>query len=161
MKTVTSVVVVALMAASAASGYVRVYAIDPVRADWSGEVDPEDGVRQSVVCNFDGLEGCFAEYFTGTATNGDYVVEVLIPGRTPELVVADGRAAEPRSHVWVRCSLSVQYPESIVKGRTYEVKWTLSGGSESLAYYYQGGNPYPWGSLRKGGTDEPDCRNVT
>jgi len=56
VKTALTVVVAALIAASVASGYVRAYAIDPVRADWSGKADPEDGIGQVITVNFDQLD---------------------------------------------------------------------------------------------------------
>ena len=54
------------MAVSMASGNLRAYAIDPVRADWSGKADPEDGVSEILTCNFDSLS--YVELFAGAGT---------------------------------------------------------------------------------------------
>jgi len=108
---------------SAVLGYVRSYAVEPRQANWSGKVsgDPQyGGIAQSIVCNFDGLEGCFAEYFTGTATNQSYQVQLKSPGENG-FVVADGDTQITGDHKWIRCYFKNIVPESIIKGRTYDV----------------------------------------
>jgi hypothetical protein len=131
---------------------VSVYHLDPVRANWSGRVRPDLGVSELITMNAD--LPIFADYFTGTKTSQQYQVQLKFPGENG-VVVAHGDTTEPRDHVWVRCTLEVDRPDSIIKGRLYEVRWTLSGGDESLRYYYQTGNPYQWGRIRIGGSDGP------
>jgi hypothetical protein len=139
-------VVVLLMAGMIATafGYVSVYKTEPVKAAWSGRVGYDVGVGQGVVCNF--AEPIYADYFTGTATSQQYQVQLKFLGEDG-LVVAHGQRYEADDHVWVRCTLNITYPESIIKGRLYEVRWTLSGGSDSLMYYYDSTDRYEWGQI--------------
>jgi hypothetical protein len=132
VKTAVTVAVVALMAVSMASGNLRAYAIDPVRADWSGKADPEDGVSQVLTCNFDELDsatGAYCELFAGSkGAGGAYHVSVLTyPGGSP---IASGNAGGDVDHDWVRFNLAVDYPDSIVKGKQLEF---TRGGSDGAA----------------------------
>jgi len=52
--------------------------IDPVKASWSGRIDPEDTVAQSLTCNFD--TPIYADFFTGTATGQQYQVRLKFLG---------------------------------------------------------------------------------
>jgi hypothetical protein len=92
VKTALTAVVIALMAVSVASGNLRAYAIDPVRADWSGKADPEDGVSEVITVCFDSLtDPAYIECFVGDGNPMGYKVEVLThPGRIP---IADGICA--------------------------------------------------------------------
>jgi hypothetical protein len=82
VKTALTVVVTTLMAVSMASGSVRAYAIDPVRADWSGKADPNPltgGVSQQVVACWDSLDRI--ELFAGAkGSGGEYRVGVVLDG---------------------------------------------------------------------------------
>lgn len=134
MKTAVTAAAIVLMAVSMASGNVRAYAIDPVRADWSGKADPEDGVAQVITINFDELDsttGSYVELFAGTKGGGGaYHVSVrTYPGGA---VIATGDAGGNVDHKWVRFNLRVRYPDSIVKGKKLEFKFTRSG-SDSAA----------------------------
>ena len=84
---------------------------------------------------------------------------VLIPGRTPPFIVAQGDTSITGDHKWIRCYFEVDHPESIIKGRTYEVRWTLDGGEDSLVYYYDSTDAYEWGSIilpgQQAPTDDP------
>jgi len=145
-----AVIALLVAATSLSLGLVRVVSVEPENAAWSGwtrTIPGQDYVSQSIVCNFDDLEGCFADYFTGTATSAQYKVEVRTPGENG-VVVAHGQTYEYDDHVWVRCTLAVDRPDSIIKGRSYEVRWTLSGGTDSLMYYYSHGDPYRFGEMK-------------
>ncbi|UCG43723.1 MAG: hypothetical protein JSU73_03660 [candidate division WOR-3 bacterium] len=54
MKTTATMLVIAL-AASAAAGAMCAYAVDPVRASWSGKAHPTLGVSEVLTVNFDSL----------------------------------------------------------------------------------------------------------
>jgi len=133
---------------SSAYGYVTAYHVEPVKASWSGWTTLQNNyVSEVITCNFD--EPVYAEYFTGTATGQQYQVQLQIPG-SPPVVVAEGNAYENRSHVWVRCSLDVLRPDLVTKGKRYEVRWTLSGGTDSLMYYYDSTDCYKYGGMAVG-----------
>ncbi len=151
MKTIV-VMVLAASVTTPAFALVQGMNTEPVKASWSGKVRPDSGVGQGLTCNFD--VPVYAEFFTGTATGQQYQVKIIVPGSDPEVVVAEGDTFEPRSHVWVKCTLDVEFPDSIIKGRRYQVRWTLSGGPDSLVYYYDADNPYKYGELVIGGTGQ-------
>ena len=91
-----TVVLLVLAAATASYGLVTGLRIEPVKAAWSGKVEPNPltgGIWQSITCNFD--EPIYAEFFTGTATNQQYQVQLQFPS-VGGLVVAHGDAVEPR-----------------------------------------------------------------
>lgn len=88
MKTAVTAVVITLMAVSVASGNLRAYAIDPVRADWSGKADPNPltgGVSEVITVCFDSLtDPAYIECFVGDGNPTGYKVEVLTyPGQFP------------------------------------------------------------------------------
>jgi hypothetical protein len=141
---VRAVVVFMLAVATAACGLVTGLKVEPVKATWSGKADPEDGVWQSITCNFD--EPIYTEYFTGTATGQQYQVQLQLPG-IGGFVVATGDTYDSRGHKWIRCYFKNIVTDSIIKGRTYWVKWTLSSGSDSLAFYYDSTDQYRYGCL--------------
>jgi hypothetical protein len=126
--------IVLAVACGRALALVNVYHVDPVKAAWSGWAHRGDAVSEGITCNFD--EPIYAEFFTGTATNAQYKVELRLPPGPGGTIVAEGNAYEDRSHVWVRCSLDVLRPDLVTKGKLYEVRWTLTGGTDSLMYYY-------------------------
>jgi hypothetical protein len=137
-------------------GHVQVVKVEPVKAAWSGRVHrlpPDNYFAQGITCNFDAP--VYADFFTGIATDHEYQVEIRVPGRTPPFIVASGSRTETRDHVWVRCTLDVDYPDSIIKGRTYEIRWTLAGGTDSLVYYYDSTDAYEWGSIILPGLQAP------
>jgi hypothetical protein len=139
-----------------ASGNLRSYAIDPVRADWSGKADPEDGVSEILTINFD--EPITASLFCGSpGAGGSYNVDIYAyPGGINALAYAHN-VGGTENHQWLTCSLDVVYPDSFIKGRQVEVRWTR-GGADSIMYYFQesasGPNsqsPYPYGFLKVNG----------
>jgi len=135
VKTALTVATIALMAVSVASGNVRAYAIDPVRANWSGKADPEDGVSEVITVCFDSLtDPAYIECFVGDGNPTGYKVQVLTyPGPNPTLV-AEGEGDATHGHSWVRFdTLTVRHPDLIVKGRQLEVRFSRASGSESAA----------------------------
>jgi len=103
VKTALTVATIALMAVSVASGNVRAYAIDPVRANWSGKADPEDGVSEVITVCFDSLtDPAYIECFVGDGNPTGYKVEVLThPGQDQ---VAWGNGAASNAQAWARFS---------------------------------------------------------
>jgi hypothetical protein len=87
VKTAVTAAMVTLMAMSIASGNLRAYAIDPVRADWSGKADPRSthGVSEVITVCFDSLtDPAYIECFVGDGNPTGYKVEVLTyPGQIP------------------------------------------------------------------------------
>jgi hypothetical protein len=74
------------------------YHVEPVKAAWSGwspSEFPNNFVSQGVTCNFD--EPIYAEYFTGTATNGQYQVQLKFPGLNGLVVHGEAAAAAGES----------------------------------------------------------------
>jgi hypothetical protein len=132
MKVVTLMVAVLT---SAAAAMVAAYHTDPVRADWSGMADPrpEYGVSEVITVAFDSLAYC--ELFSGQASSERYFVDVLtFPGGYP---LASGYSDDLRNHVWIRFDLSATHPESIVKGKQLEFRFSHgAGGSDSIQFYF-------------------------
>ena len=102
--------------------------IDPVQASWSGKVwptVPQGGVSQIITCNFDSLE--YVELFAGdTCLGGEYNLSVrTYPGEFP---IASGAGNALRSHSWLMFdNITVTYPDSIVKGKQLEFRFSRSG----------------------------------
>jgi len=60
------------------------------------------------------------------------VLRGLLAGRPKQEFLAahphaHGDTASPRDHSWATCTLYVDYPDSFIKGRRIEVRWTRSG----------------------------------
>ncbi len=142
---------VALLVAAltgAALALVTAYNVEPVRADWAGKADPHpaNGVSQILTVNFD--EPIYCELFVGEGDTSSYHVRLLTcPG---QVTLAEGYGNASHSHVWVKCSLDVTYPDSFIKGRKVEVRWTRTG-DDSINFYYDADNPYTYGSIEMGG----------
>jgi hypothetical protein len=136
-----------LAIAGAASAYVVGYHVDPVKVQWSGWAGRRDTLSQSLTCNFDSL--AYVELFVGELGAGSqYVVTVFDDAK--ELARSSGM--QMRSHVWVKFenwNTRVEY----TKGKEYEFRFTRSG-RDSVQYYYQGTNPYPYGHMRAGSAEE-------
>lgn len=121
-------VALALLNATA-FGFFRPYAIEPVKTTWSGWTGAGDWVSQVITCNFDEMDNtCFVELFAGEkGQGGDYNLSVRsYPGNVEIASRAGGKY--DRSHQWVLFdSLTVTYPESIVKRKRLEFRFTRSG----------------------------------
>jgi len=70
--------VLMVLAASTALALVDVIHVDPVKAQWAGKVAWDEGVGQGLTCNFD--TPVYADFFTGTATEEQYQVQMRMPG---------------------------------------------------------------------------------
>jgi hypothetical protein len=148
--------IVAVLIALFGSGFclVRAYSVEPHSAQQSGWTHGEDGyVSQILTINFDELDsvsGSYCELFAGSRGGGGrYELSVLTyPGGSPiaDVAYANGDV----DHEWVRFHLQVTRPESIIKGKQLEFKFTRSGG-DSVQYYYAE-NAYDYGHIIIGGT---------
>ncbi|MEO0081463.1 MAG: hypothetical protein ABIL25_04110 [candidate division WOR-3 bacterium] len=121
---------------------VRAYSVEPRTAEWSGWTRlppaPNYYVSEVITVAFDLLDstsGAYCELFAGSrGAGGAYHLSVLTyPGGSPITQVA--YAGGDVDHEWVRFYLHVTYPESIVKGKQLEFKFTRSG-SDSIQFYY-------------------------
>jgi len=95
-------------------------------------------VSQVVTVNFDELDsaaGCYVELFVGSALDSlQYGLSVLTyPGGAP--VSASALARGNVDHKWVRFYLNIAYPESIVRGRKLEFRFTRVF-PDPLQFYY-------------------------
>ena len=125
--------VLLLLIAGVASPLVVGFHVEPVKAAWSGWTShqaPNNRVSEVITCNFDELDsttGSYCELFGGSlGARGPYHVSVrTYPGGAE---IASGSNIHPGDHEWVRFNLSVLHPESIVKGKKLEFRFTRSGG---------------------------------
>ncbi len=118
---------------ASATALVTAYHIDPQTAAMSGKVsgNPDyGGVSQVLTINFD--EPITASLFCGArGAGGDYHVRFYTcPG---DVEIASGDTNSPRDHSWATCTLVVSHPDSFIKGRQVEVRWTRGGGDSPAA----------------------------
>jgi len=138
-----------LLIAGVAYPLVVGYHVEPVEAAQSGWTHRGDSVAQVITINFDELDstaGAYCELFGGSlGAGGPYHVSVLTyPGGAE---IANGSNINPGDHKWVKFNLSVLHPESIVKGRKLEFRFTRSG-QDSIHYYYDSACGYgPYGQM--------------
>ena len=143
---------VLLLLMGVAFPYVVGYHLDPVKAQWSGWAlgDENHGVSQSVTCSFDSLS--YVELFAGAkGSGGVYRAGAWQDGA--EVMWSNGTQVQNES--WVKFE-NWNTQVAFTKGKELTIKFTRSG-SDSIQYYYQGGNPalsdpYSWGWMRVGGT---------
>jgi hypothetical protein len=136
---------------TAASALVTAYHVEPRTAAMSGKAsgDPQyGGVSQVLTINFDELDstaGAYCELFAGTkGAGGQYHVAVLsYPGGFP---IGSGDADGNVDHEWVRFKIDIDVPDSIVKGKKLEFRFTRSG-SDSIQYYYDEACGYNYGQM--------------
>jgi len=140
--------VLLLLMAGVAFPLVVGYHVDPISANLSGWTHRGDSVSEIITVNFD--EPITASLFCGAVgDSGAYHVSIrMYPG---DLEIAYGDTASPRDHSWATCTLHVDFPDSFIKGRQIEVRWTRSA-SDSIMYYYQDGDPYKYGFLSASGS---------
>ena len=139
-----------LAAVALACALVTAYHVDPKTAAMSGKADPRPdyGVSQVLTINFDQLDsttGSYVELFAGSkGAGGAYHVSVkTYPGGAE---IATGSHDGNVDHKWVKFSLSVLHPESIVKGKKLEFRFTRSG-QDSVHYYYDSMCGYNYGQM--------------
>lgn len=140
---------------------VSAYHIDPVRADWSGKADPHPAYGVSEIITVAFALPIKASLFVG-AKQGDGAYDVNIYSY-PDGNVALAQAVNvpvTGSYYWLNCSLTVAHPDSFIKGRKVEVRWTRSG-PDSIQYYWAedpnsptGTGPYKYGQMIVGGTGQ-------
>jgi hypothetical protein len=125
-----------LLIAGVAYPLVVGYHVGPVAAAMSGWTHRGDSVAQVITINFDELDsttGSYVELFAGTKGGGGaYHVDVLTyPGgsQIAWTATANGNV----DHEWVRFNLQVTRPESIVKGKKLEFRFTRGGGDSPTA----------------------------
>ncbi len=135
------IIVCILLIAGMAMAYLKAYEVEPVKAQWSGKARPDIGISQIITCNFDSLVYC--EFFNGKGSAAGIHVSVLTMSGYE---VASGDTNDNGDHKWLRCYLHTTAPESIVKGKQYEFRFTRSG-ADSIHYYYDMRDPYRYGSM--------------
>lgn len=144
---------VLLLLAGVAYPLVSAYHIEPVNARQSGWAlgDENHGISQVLTINFDELDsvsGSYCELFAGSRGGGGaYHVSVnTYPGGVE---IATGSHDGNVDHKWVRFNLHVTQPDSIVKGRKLEFRFTRGGeGGDSIQYYYDEDCGYgPYGQM--------------
>ena len=125
MRTAVTAAVMVLIA-SVASGNVRAYAIDPVRAEWSGKAHPVLGVSEILTCNFDSLS--YVELFAGAKGAGGAYTATVFEGNT-QLMTSLGDTV--LDHGWVKFE-NWNTQVAFTKGKLLTVKFTR-GGSDGTA----------------------------
>jgi hypothetical protein len=119
MKAVRAAAFMLLLPALAVA-LVQTYSVAPTRASWSGKVKYDVGVGEIFTLNAD--EPVYCEYLTGAASSGQYnAVMETYPG---QVEVAHGDTTDDRAYSWVRCSLRVTTPDSIIRGKQYLLRVT-------------------------------------
>ncbi|MBM3330449.1 hypothetical protein FJY68_01200 [candidate division WOR-3 bacterium] len=155
MKGSTSkLVVVLLVAFGSTMALVRAFHTEPVSvalSGWTGTMPPNNYVSQVLTINFDELDstaGAYCELFAGTQSGGGpYHVSVKTYPGSAEVASAsqDGHV----DHKWVRFNLNVLHPESIVKGKKLEFRFTrgVMVPGESFQFYYDSVCGYNYGFM--------------
>ncbi len=126
-----------VLAAAASYSLTVVFHTDPIKAQWSGWTPAQQGynwVSEVLTLNADSLEAPgYCELFSGQGGPEAFNLTVLTyPGGYP---LANGLGTGLANCVWVRCTLTVTHPESLVKGRRYEFHWSRASGAR-IQYYY-------------------------
>ncbi len=142
--------------AAVASAACRQYDVDVYR-NYNRWARGADGVGQSFICTADSL--LWADVFIGAANSaGSYALWILPVGsQTP--IYTGAESSGPSVHYqYVRASLTrnLAMPE-LIKGETYVLKVTLSSQNpnDSLNWYADTTNPYPYGMLSLPGNTQP------
>ena len=137
-----------VIAPPAVMALVSAYRVEPVKADWSGWTGRTDTVSQIVISCWDSL--AYVELFAGDyGQGGAYNLEVLTyPGERQVAYKNAGMYVQP--HDWVRFDgLTLVRPESIIKGKFLEFRFTRAG-TDSINYYYQNDEAYGYGDMKVG-----------
>ena len=115
-----------------AFGLVRTYSVEPVQASWSGwtpSQPPLNYVSQVITVAFDSLAGGYVELFGGANGGPDYQCQVFTyPGGNDVTGLIGCEYRKP--YDWVRFDIdeeAVLYPDSIVKGKQLEFRFSRSG----------------------------------
>jgi hypothetical protein len=137
---------------SVSSALVRTYSVEPRTASESGWTPLYGNVSEVITVAFD--LPITASLFAGSpGAGGSYDVDIYAyPGGINALAYAHNIGGT-QNHQWLNCSLTVSYPDSFIKGRQVEVRWTRSG-QDSIQYYTNIGTAYTYGFMRVGGMGE-------
>lgn len=133
---------------------VRAYTVEPraqAQSGWTSLSAPDNCVSEVITVNFD--MPISASLFVG-AKQGNGACNVYIYSY-PRGNVSLAQALDvpmTGSYYWLDCSLSVVHPDSFIKGRRIEVRWTRAG-TDSINYFHQTGDSYEYGHLKVGQTD--------
>ena len=138
-----------------AMGYslTSVFHVDPVKASWSGWTAEDYWVSEVLTLNVDSLgPPGYCELFSGQGGAAGFEVNVYSypNGISP---LATGLVTETRNDVWVRCTLNVAHPESLIKGRRYEFRWSRQDNARIQFYYDYCATKYD--SMIVPGEDQP------
>ena len=132
---------VLLLAAAGGFGLTSVIHVAPIKAAWSGWTEPElyNYVSEVITLNVDSLgPPGYCELFVGDlgqTPNAPFNVGVYTyPDGVTELAGKQGAVAV-QGHTWLRCTLTVAHPESLLKGQRYEFRWSRTSGAR-IQYYY-------------------------
>jgi len=140
------VITIALVFAAIALAATRVYDIEPYKNvnAWS----PYQGyIGQTFIATCDSF--VWADFFVGapndTANGGHYNIEIQ---ESPNgLWVVRGKAQAGISYDYTQAFFTERNPNAkVIKGKTYLLKVTHSGG-ESINFYYNPHNPYKYGQI--------------
>lgn len=132
--------VLLFLIAGAAYSLVVGYHTEPrtaAQSGWTSKVWPNHTVSQVVTMNFDELDstagGCYVQLFVGSKlTSQQYYMSILTyPGHEP-VGYAFGDRGDV-DHQWVTFWPKVNYPESIVRGKKLEFRFTRDGGDDAVA----------------------------
>ena len=118
------IVAALLLTFGTADCLVQGYKVEPKTAPQSGWTHGEDGyVSEILTVNF--ALPITASLFCGSSGDtGSYSVNIYsYPGGVTQLAYKHG-VQPPKDHDWLSCSLTVDYPDSFIKGRQVEVRWT-------------------------------------
>ena len=139
------VITIALVFAAIALAATRVYDIEPYKNvnAWS----PYQGyIGQTFIATCDSF--VWAEIFIGSQNiPGQYHFEIREgDAQGPLIASGDTNAGPGISYQYVRAYLTHRLNAKVIKGKTYLLKITHSGG-DSINYYYNPHNPYKYGQI--------------
>jgi hypothetical protein len=150
-----AVVAAVVISCGCASALVVGYHVEPVCASqsgWTRKIPGKDSVAQVITMNFDELDsttGSYVEFFAGTkAGGGQYNLSVLTyPGGSQ--IAYPAYANGNVDHKWVRFYLHVTRPDSIVKGKKLEFRFTRGNTvpGDSFQFYYDSVCGYNYGFM--------------
>ncbi len=153
------ILLVSFALAAIASAACRQYDVDVYR-NVNGKVPqgPNYYVGQTFVCTSDSL--LWAEFFVGAANDGGSYYFQVLKG-TQALYDGSGHAGDSIHYQYVRANLSPIFGvPKLVKGETYVLMVSLLDPhhpTESLNFYNDSTNPYPYGGMSVNGTVQARC----
>jgi hypothetical protein len=150
--------IVVVMLAGTAFGFLKSYEIMPVKASWSGKVsgDPQyGGIAQTITANFDSVAYC--QLFVGDVgdTSHHFSVEIYEYPDGVEPVASRYDVGARYGHSWLEFALQTPAGQKFTRGKQYLVRFTRP--EDSIQYYYSEavGNLYGHGQLMAPGEQPP------